>query len=189
MAAGVNSRGRLTIPDLKRKIAGLREAPFRRELSQVLAVAAGTLVNDGFRNSVNPYGKPWEPLKSRQGKPLLLTGRMRASVAAVGLDNGFRIDATASYAAHHQYGTKRRAQRKARTQPVNRRGRFISRVKAARAKGRSVGVRFLPAGEGGLIPQRQMIPMAETGGIPPKWVEVFNRDTSALITRTIRSTT
>lgn len=182
--AGLKSTGPVTVAQLRQRIAGLAEPRFRADLSRVLAAAAGKLVNDGFLTSTDPYGNPWAPLRHRDGKPLLLTGRMRASVASIPMNDGFRIDTTASYAPFHQYGGKRGGHRAARVQAV-RRGRFISRVKASRFKGKSIGVRFLPETTGGL-PQRQMIPMAETGGIPPKWVQVFDRETSDLVERTLR---
>lgn len=183
--AGIRSTGRVTVADLQRKIASLNEPTFRRDLSQSLALAADKLVQDGFRSETNPYGKPWQPLKYRSGKALQLTGGLRASVATVALGNGFRIDVTKSYGVFHQYGTTHRPKRAARAQAVNRSGRFMSRLKAERAKGRSVGVRFIPAGEGGLIPQRQMIPMAETGGLPQKWVQVFDHETDKLVHSTL----
>jgi len=179
--SGIRSTGGLTIPELSRRVSALRSPSFRSELSQVLAAAAGKLINDGFRDSVDPYGRPWAPLKYRKGQPLLKTGRGRASFTSRPLANGFRIDATARYMIFHQKGTKPH-QRAARAAATNARGRFISRQAAGRAK-RSVRVSFIPAHAAGGIPQRQMVPMAETGGLPATWVQTFNRDTDALVQR------
>jgi phage gpG-like protein len=114
MASGIHSRGKLTIPVLQGRLKRLRDPAFRAELAQVLAETAGKLVADGFRKSVDPYGVSWRPLKRKRwrdkrgtkGKPLLDTGRLRASFATAPRPGGFRIDATASYAPRHQKGTR-----------------------------------------------------------------------------------
>jgi phage gpG-like protein len=154
--AGVKSAGQLTVTDLSRRLGQVRTPAFRAQLGQLMAATAGKLIADGFRRSMDPYGKPWAPLKVRHGKPLLDTGRLRASFASAPLSNGFRIDATAAYAPFHQYGTKARRSAKA-----GKRGRAV--------------------GKG--IPQRQMVPMVETGGIPESWQAAFNKDTARLLTR------
>lgn len=33
----------------------------------------------GFRDSRDPWGRPWKPLKVRKGKPLIDTGKLRSS--------------------------------------------------------------------------------------------------------------
>jgi phage gpG-like protein len=149
MATGIHSRGKLTISVLQGRLRQLRDPAFRAELAQVLAETAGKLVADGFRRGLDPYGKPWAPLKRKRtrdkrgtrGRPLLDTWRLRASFAAVPRPGGFSIEATAVYAPHHQYGTRRG------------------------------------------VPQRQMVPMPETGGLPASWRSVFDRDTRALVRR------
>ncbi len=143
MAAGIKSRGGLTIPGLRSRIAGLSGPAFRAKLSQVLSAAAFKMTMDTFHRSTDPYGRAWARLKVRKGKPLLDTGRMRASTYFVPLASGFRVDFSANYAVHHQYGTRR-------------------------------------------MVRRQMIPMPETGGLPPTWSERFDKETEALITRELK---
>lgn len=168
----------LTIPILRAQIAALRSPGFRARLSQVLAAAAGKLVNDGFRSGVDPYGRPWAPLKSREGKPLLLTGRMRASFAAAPISGGFRIDGTANYTRFHQFGTKPH-RKVARTAKQNARGRFV----ALQRSGSLLKIReHMNPG----IPARPMIPTKEQGGLSEKWLAVFKQETAALIERTMK---
>lgn len=179
MGAGVHSTGRLSIPDLRKRIAGLGEQPFRGQLSARLSAAAFKLTMDTFKTSTDPYGNRWAALVARKGQPLLDTGRMRGSIFFNPLADGFRVDFSVPYAAHHQYGTTKRAVRKARGQRVDKRGRFT------RKKG--TGSRFIRGGAGGLIPRRQMFPMAETGGLPPTWRDVFDKEADALVRRAVRA--
>lgn len=176
--AGITPRGSITISTLRARVAGLGEPPFRAKMSQVLAAAAGKLVADTFAKQQNPYGKAWQPLQYRRGQALRLTGRLKASVATVPLPNGFRIDATAEYGRFHQYGTKP-GSRAARVAKQSASGRFVGKKKA----GNLVTIReHAHAG----IPQRQFIPMPETGGLPDSWRAVFDRDTADLVTRQLR---
>jgi phage gpG-like protein len=58
-----------------------------------------------FRESRDPYGAAWAPLKSRSGKPLLKTGRGRASIAVSDLNPtalSFRIGTNVRYTRVHQ---------------------------------------------------------------------------------------
>lgn len=84
------------------------------------AVAAITadavdLVAEGFKQSRAPDGAPWRPLararrrnkkKGDRGKPLMDTGRLRASVTTATsiTADGFTIGSNLVYAATHQYG-------------------------------------------------------------------------------------
>lgn len=74
-------------------------------ISRSLQAEALKLVADGFKSQCDPYGVSWAPLKSRKGKILQDTGRLRASFApgAVGPD-GFSIGSNVEYAAAQQYG-------------------------------------------------------------------------------------
>lgn len=187
--AGVTSRGRLTIPVLQKRLAALSGPPFRSELSQVLAAAAGKRVNDQFQKSQDPYGNLWAPVARdrrgpgrgrsgpvRYGKPLLKTGRGRASFASQPLGGkGFRIDATASYMRYHQTGTEPH-QKRARVAKQSARGRFVRRKKA----GLLLTIR---AHQHPGIKRRQMLPDARTGGLGPIWTGIFDRETAALIER------
>jgi phage gpG-like protein len=86
-----------------------------RDAVKAMAAEASDLVAEGFRQSTAPSGTPWRPLaKARarnrrrgdSGKPLLDTGRLRASVTTAPRisGDGFVITADPIYAATHQYG-------------------------------------------------------------------------------------
>jgi len=136
------------------RVRQLTTAGFRTELAQVLGAAAKKQVADEFLQSRDPYGKPWEPLAWRKGKPLLDTGRMRNSVAVESRPNGFKLSIATVYAPIHQAGARVRAARVARSR-----------------------------GKVGRIPQRQMVPEASTGGLGPIWLAAFNREAESLLRR------
>jgi phage gpG-like protein len=86
-----------------------------RDAVKAMAAEATDLVAEGFRTSTAPDGTAWRPLaKARarnrrrgdRGKPLLDTGRLRASVTTAPRisGDGFVITADPIYAATHQYG-------------------------------------------------------------------------------------
>jgi phage gpG-like protein len=145
------------------KIRQLTTAGFKAELSQVLAAAAMKQVADEFRGSRDPYGKPWEKLAIRQGKPLLDTGRMRNAVTAEPTANGFRLRIATRYAVTHQYGATIEA-KTPRGLRFKAGGRFYA-LKRVR------------------IPRRQMLPEADTGRLGPIWTAAFNREAEAIIRR------
>ncbi|MFP8003881.1 phage virion morphogenesis protein [Pseudomonas aeruginosa] len=72
----------------------------------------------GFRNSTDPYGEKWAPIKPRwrnrrrvPGQPLLDTGRLRNSIRGATTGNTMRIFTDVEYAQYHQLGmgVKKRA--------------------------------------------------------------------------------
>jgi phage gpG-like protein len=102
--------GRLEL--LIERAAKVSRPRFRRELIVDLAAEIGGLIEEGFRKGVDPTGKPWEPLKLRQGQPLNKSGRlMRAASAAQPTPDGVRVDVPLVYAAVQQYGATIRAKR------------------------------------------------------------------------------
>lgn len=139
MAVGLHHVSGPTLVELHRRMEAVHAAQFRASLAQNLGEEARTQVANGFRGERDPYGKPWAPLKSRQGKILRKTGRMAASVAVAQVGAGFQLEITAEYAAHHQYGTRRG------------------------------------------LPQRQMVPMAETGGLGSIWAAAFDKVTTKML--------
>lgn len=87
----------------------LEDVPaLRRDVFTVLAEDARTRVDEGFAASRSPDGAAWRPLASARrrgpGRPLLDTGRLRASIAYQVTANGFLLKTTLVYAATHQYG-------------------------------------------------------------------------------------
>jgi phage gpG-like protein len=102
-------------------------------------------VADEFRESRDPYDKPWAPVvrnrrkdvrararRAKAGKPpksdkpLIDTGRLRASVVARTEGGVVRVALPVEYASYHQYGTRR-------------------------------------------IQRRQILPENNTGGLGPRW--------------------
>lgn len=74
-----------------------------------------------------------------------------------------------SYAKFHQDGTNGRREASSRNQPVNKRGKFQSKAKAAKRKAGAVGFRELKFEQGGgKIPARPFLP--EDGKpLPARW--------------------
>lgn len=179
---GVTQKTALGLPDLRKRMAGIAAPAFKLRMSQNLAEEARTQTSNGFQKQRDPYGKKWAPLKYRKGDILQLTGRMAASVATVAHTKGFRIDIPVTYAGPHQYGAKIAARSNVRAQVLRgnytKRGRFrfAKKGKAAllvRAKRASFGEVT--------IPQRQMLPMASTGGLGPIWTRAFNEASRTLL--------
>ena len=98
--------GRLGIERFRSTLREIASSRFREAALQSLAEEARTQIVLGFRDSKSPYDEPWAPLESREGKPLLDTGRLRNSLMPRAVGTSLRIDANVAYAAAHQYGTK-----------------------------------------------------------------------------------
>lgn len=154
---------------LRARIKELATPATREQLHAVMGAQAVSLVKLGFRSGVDPYGVQWLPLKSRKGKPLLDTGRLRNSFSAQATPDGFRVGTNVVYAPHHQYGTGGRKAASSRSMPTDDRGRFMSKKAAGVARGRKVQALFhsfkrlnFQAGSG-KIPARMMLPTTEGG--------------------------
>lgn len=165
---------------LRDRLAAVSQPPFRTRLSQLCAAAALKLVADEFRGSHDPYGTAWQPLASRRGKPLLDTGRLRASFSVQPTSDGFRIGTRVSYAGFHQFGTRSHA-RAARTARQDARGRF------ARKGARSAYLLKIRAHTHSGIPARPMLP-TDAGGVPARWTQVFQREIADATRRQIQGT-
>lgn len=63
----------------------------------------------GFRTGTDPYGSPWLPLKLRQGRPLVDTGRLRSSITYRVVGNTVTIGTNLVHAPVHQFGATIRA--------------------------------------------------------------------------------
>jgi phage gpG-like protein len=108
--------------------------------------AALTELRRGFRNSRDPYGKPWAELVLRDGKPLRDTGRLANSFSLRLTPNGFTIGTPIEFAYVHQFG--------ATIVPV--------RAKALRFKPRG-SKRFVTL-QKAVIPARKMLPEGDDLG-------------------------
>lgn len=58
----------------------------------------------GFRRSQAPDGSAWAPLKYREGKPLILTGRLRNSISHRARPGQTEVGTNVAYAKAMQYG-------------------------------------------------------------------------------------
>lgn len=58
----------------------------------------------GFKNSKSPYGQKWKPLISRQGQPLVNTGRLRESITYIADDHSVQVGTNLIQAKVHQFG-------------------------------------------------------------------------------------
>lgn len=174
MAVGLHHVSGPTLAELRGRIQAASAASFRAALAQNLGEEARTQVANGFAAERDPYGQPWAPLKRRKGKILRDTGRMAASVAVEPAASGFQLEITAAYAPHHQYGTKphKVAARAARQ---NARGRFVGK------RARTAYLLKIREHENPGIPQRQMVPMADTGGLGPIWSSAFDAVTVKML--------
>lgn len=62
------------------------------------------LIRRNFRNSVDPYGQAWAPLRSRKGQALLNTGRLLKSIGYIASSAEVRVGTNLIYAATHNQG-------------------------------------------------------------------------------------
>jgi phage gpG-like protein len=167
---------------LRDRLAGMAGPPFRAKLAQLCAASALKLVADEFRGSHAPDGTPWEKLASRRGKPLMDTGRLRASFAAEPSSDGFRIWTATAYAGYHQFGTRPRhvASRVARIKEISPGGM----LRFAKSNARSYYLMRLRAHHNRGIPARPMVP---TGGVlPAPWFDAFQREIGRAVQRELR---
>lgn len=92
--------------ELMKQLATLPEV--RREVLTVLAEDSRTRIDEGFAASRSPEGASWRPLERARrrgpGRPLLDTGRLRASINYHVTSEGFVVQTSVIYAATHQYG-------------------------------------------------------------------------------------
>lgn len=78
----------------------------KKGLYTELAAVMHKDVMRSFSNSKTPYGKPFAKLKSRKGKPLVKTGKLRESVKMFADSKRFGVATDLIYAATHNYGRK-----------------------------------------------------------------------------------
>jgi phage gpG-like protein len=150
---------------LRKNVAKIAAAGFRREIGAALGGTAMKMVADGFRGERDPYGVSWEGLKLRSGKILQNTGRMRASANTQPTANGFRLSIPVRYAVTHQKGMT-----------------IVPKTARALAFRGPGGMIFAQKVK---IPKRQMVPEASTGGLGPIWLAAFERTANALVRSTV----
>lgn len=150
---------------LRVKIQALATNDVKERLSNVLGAEALAQVQLGFRESRDPYGRPWAPLKLRNGKPLLDTGRMRSSFSYRATRGSFRIGTNFIGASVHQYGAT----------ITPKRGKFL-RFRAGR-RGKFIVAKSVK------IPARQMVPEGRLG---PIWSKAINATATRFVSRLMK---
>ncbi len=95
-----------TLHDFIGKLENLSGDRFISEVRREVAYDGLRLIASGYKDSVDPYGSIWEPLKRRKGKPLVLTGAFRDTWMAYPTATGVRFQSGVDYGAYHQYGTR-----------------------------------------------------------------------------------
>lgn len=189
------------------RISALKDPRLTNELSQRIGAGFTKLVADEFKESVGPDGKPWKPVqrnrkrdrlarerRARAGKPirgdkpLIDTGRMRASVTAIQSSGStVRIAIPVDYAGVHQNGGHVKPHTRAASYDnvtysakVNGKNRFLTESEAKKMIGAKVTAgRYSRAYSQGItIPRRQMLPEGE---LPPKWRMVAEKEANLLL--------
>lgn len=169
---------------------GLGSIEFRLGLATNLAEESRTQVIFGFRNSVDPYGNPWKPLRSRDGQPLRDSGRLQNSVSARPhvTERGFTISTGVKYAAVHQYGATIRAKNATITiggagsdgQDMVTFGKPMLRFRVGGARPRTKG-RWVAKAQV-TVPRRQFIPEGDVG---PRWGGALDSAAEAYVNRKV----
>lgn len=167
------------LEQLAKRIGELAKGSAQKSIVKAIANAAIAQSLGCFRESRDPYGTAWAPLKSRNGKPLLRTGRLRSSIAVQESgDASFRIGSNVRYAVFHQQGVDKVFKRKARTQEMLRRargkkaGQFVKFNTKIRGENLTASVlRFAAKDVHITIPRRQFIP--DRGFLGPIWAKAF----------------
>lgn len=165
------------------------------ELASRLGETSLKLVADEFRGERDPYGNAWRELANKRArgakaraKILRDTGRMAASVNFAADATGFRIMIPVTYAPVHQYGATIPARSNAHGQQL--RGRYTKNgqfrfVKKSAKTALLVRAKAATFGEV-TIPQRQILPMASTGGLGPIWLRAYNTTAVDLLKRKLQ---
>lgn len=144
--------------------ARISSASFRRELLEHMASEVSRQIALGFRLAQDPYGKPWEPLKLRAGRPLYLSGalqRAAANAKPAGLAIMVQVDLVQAAVQH--YGARIRA-RNAKALRFRAGGKFIFAKSVT-------------------IPARPYLP---EGDLPKRWRDGLANVVALELSRTLR---
>ena len=147
-----------------------------------MARQVSKLVADCFKNSADPWGRPWLKPKHRAGKPLEDTGRLKGSIHYDSSGNRVLAFSNVAYAAIHNYGGP--IKKKASFRYAHESGRFMSTRDAMRLSKRGTGY-VLTTQIGAHVfqmPKRQFLP---DGDLPPAWASSL----SAVATDTMKRLT
>jgi phage gpG-like protein len=90
--------------ELRKSAATIANLPANPGVLRVIGQMGVSGMKDHFNQSRGPDGVTWPALKVRRGKPLLDTGRMRASGVATVQGQTVTLSNTAPFAGVHQTG-------------------------------------------------------------------------------------
>jgi phage gpG-like protein len=97
--------------ELRKSAATIANLPSNPGVLRVIGQLGVSGMKDHFNQSKGPDGVTWPALKVRRGKPLLDTGRMRASGVATVQGSTVTLSNTAPFAGVHQGGKTIRAKK------------------------------------------------------------------------------
>lgn len=165
----VRETGSLKLSELRAQVRNAAGVFSGETLAKLIAAEALTQTRLGFREARDPYGRPWAPLKFRQGTPLRDTGRMANAfttiVSGPVVTIGVNVQAKngKSIVAVHQYG--------ATILPVNAKALRFRGAERARGKKTTYGSWIFAKKV--TIPARPMIPDTARG-LPTSWERAFD---------------
>lgn len=166
------------------------------EISLQLAEETIDLIREGIADGVDPYGKPYAPLKLRDGQPLRKTGGMQVWQRKAAGRDGFTVASPKKYAIYHQQGTGLYGPHKKPIVPKGGAAAFRRRSRAAlMGTGERVGfgkALRIPT-QGGAIfrrsvkgtPKRRMVP-DRRGPLPSKWRARYVETANEVLTEYFR---
>jgi phage gpG-like protein len=156
------------------QLARIASPAFRTRVAQLSGAFATKEVSDCFEQSRDPYGVPWAPLKHRDGKPLVDTGALAASISAQPGEGTFKLVAPKKYAAVHQFGAHMAPHSRVTPQTIWQNpatGRFVGRRTKLSLVYENVS-RSRTYANGITIPARPYFP-TKARGMPPAWRRGF----------------
>lgn len=142
-----------------------------------------TRVELGFKTSTSPHGIPWAPLKSRKGKPLIDTGRLKNSITwQIGSDQNSKyvdVGTNVKYGAIHQFGLTRNVPARLITvhRKIKKNGDFANNGKFVKKNKSNFASQHNSPAHQITIPARPFLPLNQAGDIdlPQPWKDAIIR--------------
>ncbi len=172
------------------QIAHLRSSDARASFGEALGRAALEEVEAQFARGADPYGEGWQPLAQGRRSPLQGSGRLRRSFRVEVTTDGFRLTTPVEFFGVHQLGATIPARQSAGGQELSfspRSGRLLRASRVRKLK--LVYISTARAHKVGqiVIPQRQVVPEASTGGLGGSaWGERLNNAARAWMREQMR---
>ncbi len=153
------------LADVKRRVDALaNRAHVEEAMARGLGAAAIKLIADGFRNSVDPYGKPWKKV-FRRGRRHVAARRRAFMRFSKGGGSAAGLTLKADKPLIDTGRLRAAATAKAASQPSGAQIRIVIPVEYASYH--QTGTKH--------IARRQIVPDASTGGLGPIWTKALER--------------